>query len=587
MTVDAPERPGRIAAPAGRGIGRLQGHRLFTIAAVTLTALIVLLVLYPMISMVIRELVSGGRLNTEAMDRVLSDPKFWTAVRNTVIVVGISGVLAIVIGSAFAWLNERSDARMDRVAAALPLLPLVLPNIAMCIGWIFLADKNAGILNVMLREVLSWVGINLTEGPLNIMSWPGMIFLYTVWFVSFVYILVAAALRNVEPALEEASRISGASVWMTFRLVSLKAIKPALGGACFLVLLLGVAQFSIGRTIGVTARIDVLSVYLVRLFQGYPPQQDSAVFVGLLVLALVLTAWLLERRLTSKQGHATISGKSSSPSMVRLGAFRWVARAIMILYLAAASIIPLLALIQVALQPFWTAQINFSAFSLQNFRTFFDSELFRSALAHSLTLAVAGATIGVLIAGLLVSFARFRGGSTYRIVDGVARAPGAISHVVIAVAFLVALGGSPIFLAGTLTILLMVYVLMNMPQAWIAAGQAMDQIGQPLLDASAISGATNARTFFSVNLPLMASGLTAGWAMLFIVMVGDLTASAILAGPNNPVVGSVILEVYDSGTYSQLAALGTTIAVISGAIIALVLGFAKRIGPETRVTSPV
>jgi iron(III) transport system permease protein len=473
---------------------------------------------------------------------------------------------------------------MDKLAAALPLVPLVLPSIALNIGWIFLADQQAGMLNSAIRNLLGLVGIKLESGPMDINSWYGMAFLYTMWFVSFVYILISAALRNVDPALEEASRISGASIRRTFRMVSLPAILPAIGGACFLILLLGVAQFSIGRTIGVSARIDVLSVYLVRLFQGFPPKQDSAVVVGMLVLTLVLVAWLLERHLTTQLGHATISGRSASHSVVRLGPMRWVARSAMVFYLCIASVIPLGALLLVALQPFWSPDVDFSKLSLRNFGTFFGGGRFTQAMLNSVTLAVTGATVGILIAGLLVSFARFRGGRTAGFVDAVARAPGAISHVVIAVAFILAFGGAPFRLSGTFLILVTCYIVMSMPQAWISARQAIAQIGQPLLDASAISGSSTLGTFFRINLPLMIGGLIAGWAMLFVVMVGDLTASSVLANFQTPVVGFVILEVFDNGTYSQLAALGATIAFISGSIIALVLGYARRFGASGDVS---
>jgi iron(III) transport system permease protein len=565
---------------------RSYGSRVFSAFGLILTGALLILVTYPLIAMVIRELFRNAQFNFAAVETVLGDARFFNAVRNTAGLIAVAGTIAIALGALFAWLNERTDARMDKLAAALPLVPLVLPSIALNIGWIFLADQQAGMLNSALRNLLGLVGLRLETGPLDIHTWYGMVFLYTIWFVSFVYILISAALRNIDPALEEASRISGASIRRTFRMVSLPAILPAIGGACFLLLLLGVAQFSIGRTIGVAARVDVLSVYLVRLFQGFPPKQDAAVVVGLLVLSVVLTAWVLERHLTTQLGHATISGRSASASVVRLGRpVRWAARAAMITYLSVASVIPLGALVLVALQPFWSPDIDFSRLSLKNFGDFFTGRLFRGAMVNSLTLAVTGATIGMLIAALLVSFARFSGGRTARVVDAVARAPGAISHVVIAVAFLLAFGGPPFRLAGTFMILITVYVIMAMPQAWISARQAIGQIGQPLLDASAISGSSTLGTFVRINLPLMLGGLTAGWAMLFVVMVGDLTASAVLANFNTPVVGSVILEVFDSGTYAQLAALGATIALISGTIITLVLTFARRFSAGADVGS--
>lgn len=570
MAVQLPLRQADSPLAAG-GRGRAVQRGMFNGTGLLLTALLVLLVVWPLLSMVLQD-VDGHSARV-----VLDDAQFGKAARNTAILVVVPGAISVVLGSLFAWLNERTDARIDLLATAVPLAPLVLPQVALAIGWIFLADSGSGLLNVAIRALLGHAGVHLSQGPFNVTSWEGMIFLYTIVFVPFVYILMSAALRNVDPALEEASRVSGGSSWRTLRLVTLPAVRPAIGGSCFLVLLLGMAQYSIPRTVGATAKIDVLSTYLVRLFQSYPPEQGAAVFVGLLVLLVMIVAWILERLFTRRQGHGTITGKSGGGSVVRLGPARWMARAVVLLYLLIASVLPLIALVLVALQPYWTAHPDLGAMTLANYRTFFADPGFRKALLDSISLGAIGATIGMLGTAILVCYARLRGGRIFRIVDLAARAPGAISHVVLAVAFLLALGGAPLHLAGTMGILILAYVVINVPQAWISAQGALDQVGQPVLDASAISGATNLRTFLRINLPLMAGGLAAGWAMLFVVIVGDLNASSILAGPNTPVVGSVILSIFDAGTYSQIAALGSVVAVLTGFVICVVMAYSRRL----------
>jgi iron(III) transport system permease protein len=564
------ERPGTWRTRTALARATWNG-RAFAAFCAALTLLLLALLVFPLGSMIAQE------LDTAAIREVFDDPAFYRASRNTAILVVVPGLFAVAIGSFFAWANERTDAKMGAVSTMLPLAPLVLPQIALSIGWIFLADKNSGVLNVFARSLLGHVGVHLDDGPLDINSWYGMIFLYTIVLVPLVHIMVSAALRNIDPSLEEAARVSGAPVWRTLRTVSLPAIRPAIGASCFLVLLMGVAQFSVPRTIGVSARIDVLSTYLVRMFQSFPPRTGSAVFVGVLVLVVMAAAGLLERRLTRRQNHSTIGGRGQTPSLVRLGPMRWVVRLVMMGYLVVVSLLPLAALLVVALLPYWTSHPDFSAMTLENFRTYFDDDTFRTALTDSALLGAVGATIGVLIAAVLISFSRLRGGRMVRGIDMVARAPGAISHIVLAVAFLIALGGSPFYLANTLRILILVYVVMNLPQAWVAANSAADQVGQPLTEASSISGASSLRTLVRVHLPLMAGGLAAAWAMLFVVIVGDLNASSILASADTPVVGSVILSIFDNGTYSQLAALGSIIAVASGLVVTLVMQLTRRL----------
>jgi iron(III) transport system permease protein len=115
-----------------------------------------------------------------------------------------------------------------------------------------------------------------------------------------------------------------------------------------------------------------------------------------------------------------------------------------------------------------------------------------------------------------------------------------------------------------------------MPQGSVAADAAASQVGRELVEASQIAGASGGRTFRRISLPLMASGLAAGWALLFVRMVGDLTVSAILAGTNNTVVGFRILEVYEGSSYAALAALSTVLTAICMVVIVALLAFTRR-----------
>lgn len=577
--------------PKMRGLGQLEllGERwrraafwrgrhisVFSVIATLLGALLAALVVYPLVVMCVRVFAPDGELSLSAFRQVANDPAMPTILRDTTIVLGTSTLLALAIGLLFAWCNERSDARMGWASRVLPLTPLLLPPIALSVGWLFLADERAGYLNVVLRRLMKMVGIERETGPINITSWWGMIFVYTLWLVPFAYLILSAALRNIDPALEEASRINGAGPIQTALKVSLPAIRPAIVSATLSMLVSGIAVFSIGRTIGVNARVRVLSVHIVSLVQSYPSQLDEAVVLGLLVLVVVGTLWLAQRRVSTRARHATIGGKASSHSIVALGPWRWVARSAMIVYLAATSVLPILGLVLVALQPFWTPRVDWRGLSFENFGRLLGSGSFaRSALKTSLTLGVTGATAGMIVAAIIAVYARQGGARRAVVVDAITKAPGAISHVVVGVAFIVALAGAPFNLHGTVLILFLAYLVIYMPQAAIAAGSASDQVGRDLYEASVICGAKMGRTFGRIALPLMLPGLAAGWALLFVVMAGDLTASALLAGTKNPVVGFVFLDIYENGTYSMVAAMGTIMGLISTLVVAIVMAVAR------------
>lgn len=555
-----------------RGIASL----LFEIACGVAAVLMLLLVIYPLGAMFVRELLPSGTPNIAAFTYVLGSSAFWEAAGNTVIVLGVSGIISILIGTVFAWLNERTDARMGFFSSLLPVLPLLVPSVAMSVGWVFLAQETSGFINVFLRWIAGLFGVEMRRGPLNISSWAGLIFVYTLHLVPFSYLIVSVAFRNLDPSYEEAARISGAGRLRVFLRVSCASILPAIANSALLVTIVGIAMFSVPAIIGAAARIDVLSVMTVRLIRGvYPARIAEGVVISLILTVVVLGVWALQRRLSMRQRHATIGGKAGGSSLVELGPWRGIARFAVFAFVAASTVLPFGALLLVALQPFWSPSIKLSTLSLQHFQSLFSGGLIYRALTTSLTLGVVGATIGMTVAALLMEYARDRGGWRGNAVLGITRLPGAIINIVLGVGFLVVLGAPPFDLKGTMLILLLAYIVIYMPQAATAAGSAIEQVGGELIESGRMAGAGKGQVFRRITFPLILPGLAAGWAMIFVVMVGDLTASALLAGTTNPVVGFVILDIWENGLYSELAALAALISLICTAAVMFVLFIAR------------
>lgn len=571
----------REVPPADRGgglLGFLQ-YQGYAIASGVVAVVFIFFFAYPLGRMLYGAFFKDGSFTTQAFAETFGDPDLGPLLLDTAIVTGVSSVVAMAIATLFAWLNERTDAAMGWVSRLLPLVPLMLPPIALSTGWFFLGHERAGLLNVGIRTVAGAIGIErwAETGPFNIGSWSGVIFVYTLYLVPFAYLLVAAAFRNFDASLEEASRVAGAGSWRTFRKISAPGILPALAAAVFLVGVTALSNFSIPVIVGTVARIDVVSVRIVRMVRdAYPSRTDEAVVLSLFVVVAVAMLFWLQRLVSARQRHVTISGKGVYASKIPLGGWKWVARAIMLTYLAAASVVPLLGLFFVSLQRFWSSQITRQSFTFDVLVALFTGEsLTKKALQTSVLLGVVGATLGMLFATMLMLYVRQRRGTFARIIDGAAKAPSAVSHTVTGLAMVIALTGAPFHLAGTLAILLIAYLVIYMPQAAISTGSGLDQIGGELLEASAVAGASQSRTFFRVTLPLMRPALTAGWALLFVMMVGDLTASALLATNANPVVGFVIYDIFNSATYSSLAAIACVVGAISFIVVCTVLAFSR------------
>jgi len=530
------------------------------------------LVFYPVILIIVRAVAPDGHLDWALWADTLSAPGLLAAVRNTAILAATTTAIAVPVGVFFAWLIERTDARWGSLSRLLPVIPLLLPPVAMAIGWLFLVDPRAGFLARPLIEAMQAAGIAVEADQVAIQSWAGLIFLYALWAVPHVYVIAAAAFSGLDPSLEEAARMFGKGRLRCFAQVSLPAIRHAVGSSVLVCVISSIGLYSIAALIGSAARIEVLSVYIYRLLNfSYPPKTAQAVIIGLLLMGVIASIWLLQRRIAARTGHAQIGGMGVRPNLLALGGWRWPARLAVLLYVLLTSVLPLLALVVVALQPFWRSRIVLADLALDNFAEFGASSAARDAIWNSTMLAICAATAAVLAAGLIAVVARHAGGRREQALGIVTKVPAAIPHIGFAVGVLVAFGFAPFRLGGTWLILLLAYVAIYLPTASIAAESSVQQIGNQLTEASRIFGASPVRTFRAVQLPLILPGLAAGWASIFALVLGELNAAAILSGPRNPVIGYLILTLFDNGTYSQLAAIGSIIGVVSAIAVSAVL----------------
>ena len=521
-----------------------------------------------------------GTLDLSPLTDTFSQPGLWGLVRNTFVAVGFSSILGLLIGSSFAWITERTDATLGRVTALLPIAPYLLPPIAGAIGWTLLLSEKAGFLNGIIRGGLGYIGIDISTGPFDVYSWPGLIVLYTMYQIPYAYLMVSAGLRNADPQMEEQARVSGASALRAFRTVTLPALKPSLGAAFLLMIWFGFSFFSVPAVIGTQTGIDVLAVRIVELLNfTYPPEIGKAVGLSLFLIVTVGVAWYLQGRVLKSNKHAAVGGKGRRHTRRPLGKWKKPAQAVLVAYLMAVLVLPLIAFVVVALNGYWTLDIGWSSLNFGSMRkSLFDDPMTGDALSTSIRLALTGATLGMLVASIISLFLRQkrRGG---RLVDAVIKAPAVFSPVVVGLGFVLAFSGAPFSLNGTFMILLLCYLVLFIPQGTVSADAAAAQVGEELPEASRVSGATASRTYWRVNFPLMLPGLLSGWALLFVWMVGELNASAILAGTSTPVIGFRIFDVFVNGNYALLSSLILALTVVNVVVISLAFWVGRKAGP--------
>jgi iron(III) transport system permease protein len=497
---------------------------------------------------------------------------------NTAIVLVVGGGISLIVATVFAWFMERTQARMGWASSILPLLPLMVPSLAGSVGWVALLSPDAGLVNVGIRNTFGLVGFPLHSGPIDIFSWGGFIFLYVLYLIPFAYIVVAAALRNMDPALEEAARVNGASLFRIFFTVTLPAVKPALAAAVVMELIIGFAMFTVPVTVGASAGIEVLSVRIYRLLTfAYPAQADVAVVLSILMLIVVSLAAGYQRHVTAKGRHSTIGGRASTTSLLAMGkGGRRTARAVLLFFVGATTVIPLFGLFFLSLQSFWTPKIKWEKLNFNNYSKVFSEFSSTEALTNSLMLGLICGAAVMLVASIMALYLSRANGVGSKLVGWIGRLPSTIPHLVIAVAFIIALAGPPFNLGGTPVILAIAYGVMYLPQAVISATSAHAQIGLDMTQAARVAGANEALTFRRITLPLMWPGIVAGFALCFVLVAGEVTGSVLLAGPSTPVIGSTMIAYWNGGNFGLLAALSSVVSLLFTAVVLVSLWMGRR-----------
>ena len=543
--------------------------RIFTVVVAVIAAL---LVFYPLVR-VFTEVVGPGA-DSGTLARTLALPGLGQTLLNTLIIVVVAGSLALFMGFVLAWLNERTDARIGWVTDILPVMPLLVPPIAAVVGWVFLLSEKTGIINVIIRNLF---GLDAESGPFNIFSWPMIIALYTIEMVPIVYLVISGALRNLDPDLEQASRTSGAGVFRTLRLVTIPAMKPALAAAGWLSVTAAVVIFSVPAVIGTPAGVSVLSTQIVGLLYAvYPAETAMAAMLGLFLLAVIGIAGFV-RWLILRGGHfAKVGGKGVRHTRVELGRWKWVARTGMLLFISVSTIIPAAGLAVISVQKFWSAKYSWDQLTLRAWESLFHDPYTQEAIWNSVQLASVGAIICLVIALFVTLLNTRMPGRLSSFFGMTLKVPAGFSNIIIALGVLLGFAGPPFSLSGTIAILLIAYVVIQLPQGSVMMESAVSQVDSQLIEASHISGAGETRTTRLITMPLVLPSIAAAWIMIFVYMAGDLTASVLLAGVKTPTAGYLMYVKFTNGTYPEIAAFGLLISSVFTVIVIATLALTRR-----------
>lgn len=560
----------RVGAAARAWPGRAAARHPLWWAQAACLLLLGYLILFP-VAILLLDSVRGadGAWTAAWYLQAYADPESYRALANSLIVATASAAFATVLGTLLAWIVARTDTPLGGLLELAALVPFICPPFIGALAWTLLGSPNTGLLNQWARSLLG------VERLVNVYSLGGMALVIGLYTAPFVLLIVGGALRSMDAALEEASMMAGAGRAATAGLVTLPMVAPAILSGAFLAYVLALEQFGVPAVLGLPARIPVLTTKIWATLSETPPQVGQGAALCVMLLALTVAGVTLQRRILRGRQFTTLAGKGARAGRVALGGWRWAALALGVLYLLAATVLPLGVLILASVRSVWTQHLAWSQLTWQNYAYVLGQyPLTRLAFVNSLWLGAGGATLAILLAALvsfLVLRARLPG---HRGMEHLAMLPLAFPGTVMAYGMLRAWIQPPLVLYGTMWILLAAYVARYLPYGVRATSATLAQIHPELEESSLMSGVSWAATFRRITLPLLRSGVIAGWILLFVSFLRELSASVLLYTPKQVVLSVALFDLWQSGEIGYLSAL----AVLMIAVAVAALGALRRFG---------
>lgn len=477
-----------------------------------------------------------------------------------------SALFALVLGAALAWVQVRTDAPLKGLFFAASLVPLIIPALLYAIAWIFLADPHSGVLNKMLGG-----------GVLNVFSMPGMIWVQGLHLSPIAFLLMVSAFRAMDPSLEEAAVMSGASRVATLRRVTAPLLRPAIIASVLLVFVQSMESFEVPAIIGLQARVFVFTSRIYNVLQLYPVDYREAGALAVVLLAIAAFAVLLSGWL-SRHGsrYQTITGKAFRPRPIALGRARPFVGAAVLVYFVITVALPVGVLLWASLLPFYEAPSlkALRSVTLRNYGTVAHMPLAVTAFRNSVLLGV-GAATGVVFLTAVVSWLIVRTRVPGRRgLDVLASTPLVIPGLVMGLALLFVYLRSPLPIYGTLWILLISYATRYLPYGMRYSVSAMVQMNNELEESALVCGATWWQSFRRILVPLISSGILAGWVYILVVSFRELSSTVLLYSPGKEVLSVLLWEQFNNGNFTVVAAIGVLMVVT----LMVLVGIAYRVG---------
>ncbi|WP_316538168.1 ABC transporter permease [Klebsiella grimontii] len=480
------------------------------ISAGTLAVLLVLVAL-PLLFIILQAIFprfSAGSLEGafSGVAALIADPQLPMMLGGTLWVACGVALMSVLIGLPLGVLRGLFNVPLPRLWDVLFLIPFLTPPYIAALAWTLLLQSNG-----YLQQLTGWDLNDL------LFSRSGIVLVMTLNIFPVVYFAVSRSLLASGQRLAIVARVHGACAWRAFWHITLPMLSPALAAGMLLAFTLAIEEYGVPAALGPRAGLLMLTVGIEKKLADWPIDLPGASLLSLLLMAVALLAWWLQKRLTGDKEVTSVTGKPGENSGAELGWLALPATLLMASVGGVAVMLPGASMVLTSLMSTLSGGTHGDNFTLRHFTALFAQQGDAlSALGTSLSLALASALI-VGVGLILLWNQPFWPVSPY----------------------------------NTGFMLLLSYCCLLLPWPVRYVGSALRQLGHNLEPAARVHGATPLQALRLIVLPLVFPALLAAMLMVFAIASRELVTSLLLAPAGTQTVAVFIWRQFEQGSPGQ------------------------------------
>ncbi|WP_439498166.1 ABC transporter permease [Bosea sp. (in: a-proteobacteria)] len=533
-----------------------------------LFAVLAVLVVLPLLALILRGFVAveGGQTSASLASfyKVLGDLSYWVAMGNTLVISIGSMLLATLIGTLLAWCLVRTNVPHRQFLEKAASMPIFIPPFIGAFAWILIGAPRIGLLNAPF----SWLGLGQ---PFNIYTYVGIIWVMGIYIAPYVMMIVAGALRNMDPSLEEAGQVAGLSRLRTMRVITLPVVAPAILSGAVLAFVVGIGLFGTPVLLGMAREIYLVTSRIYLELQQFPPDAGIVAVLAIYLMLLSVLANAIQRRMLRGRSFVTLTGKGFQTRLVRLGPSRHLVATGVWLYLVLTVFAPVALIAAAALSTYaWSG-----TFTWNHIRFLWETVDVRTTLFNSLFITIVAATATTAL-GILIAWVTTRSRLAGRqLIEDVVLLPMSVPSLAFALGVFFFWLWIPWGVYGTVWIIIIALIGRYSSYSVRSISSSLIQVHPELEESARICGLGWGATLRRITLPLVLPSIVSSWVMVYSIFVSELSIVLPLYTAETRTLSILSFDTWSIGQFSQVASL-SLLQLLMGVGVMVAVGSITR-----------